>query len=111
MKRIRYKIAKILVNLANKINGRDDLSRYPYFRPIDTHIDGIGGKHSSAAYSYEFLKSLIEQDGPDGFGATATIQWLIGEEGWLDVEEMQPKELRRMFAMSGLDIEVPDDNL
>ena len=68
-------------------------------------MEGIGHKYACGAYSYEGLKSLVEQDGPEGFGATCTVAWLIGEDGWKDVADMDPIEARRELAMSGIDLD------
>lgn len=106
MSKILYKLANVLVTVANKIveNG-DSLHRHPYYRPVDTYMPGIGHEFACGAYSYEHLKSLVEQDGPNGFGATATIKWLIGEDGWVKTEDMDPTELRRTLAINGIDVE------
>ena len=107
---IKYKTAEILVLLANKLTNKPDSPRHvPLFRPVDQLMPGIGHKYACGAYSYEGLKSLVEQDGPDGFGASCTVAWLIGEEGWQDVADMNPTDLRRTLAMSGLDMEDSDD--
>lgn len=104
--KIRYKVAKGLVWAANRLMKDKNLPGYwPYYRPIDTYMEGIGHEFSCGAYSYEGLKSLVEQDGPEGFGARATIKWLIGIEGWKKIEDMSPREVRRTFAMSGIDME------
>jgi len=105
---IKRKTAETLVRIANRLVKGRELSHHPYYRPIDTYMPGIGHKYSCGAYSYEHLKSLVEQDGPDGFGARATVKWLIGKEGWKDTADMSPTELRRTLAMSGIDV---DDNL
>lgn len=104
--RIRLKLAYKMLGLANLIYPHSGQPGYkPLFRPIDTCMEGIGHKFSCGAYSYEGLKSLVEQDGPDGFGAKATVKWLIGTEGWKNVSDMSQKELRRNLAMSGIDME------
>lgn len=106
MQRLKFNLFVLLVKLANLlVKAPDSPHRYPYYRPIDTYIPGIGHKYSCGAYSYEGLKSLVEQDGPEGFGATATVKWLISEEGWKDVADMSPRELRRTLAMSGIDLD------
>jgi hypothetical protein len=102
----RIKLADMLVALANKIVKNQNLPiHHPYYRAVDRYIPGIGHEFSCGAYSYEGLKSLVEQDGPDGFGATATVKWLIGEEGWVKTEDMDPTELRRTLAVNGIDID------
>lgn len=106
MSKIQYRLAEFLVTMANRLIANDNSPRRkPYYRPVDTYIPGIGHEFSCSAYSYEHLKSLVEQDGPNGFGATATIKWLISEEGWVKAEDMDPIELRRALAMNGIDIE------
>lgn len=96
MNRWRYKIAERLVGLANALVWSHNSPGYnPKFRPIDTSMPGIGTKHSCSAYSYEGLKSLVEQDGPDGFGATATVAWLLSEDGW---EDITPENAERITA-------------
>lgn len=109
----RHRIAAALVWLANRLVSVPDLPyQAQYYRPIDTHMPGIGHEFACGAYSYEGLKSLVEQDGPDGFGTHATIKWLIGVEGWQKVKDMEPRELRRLLAMSGVDIDgdLPGEN-
>lgn len=102
----RYRLSKALVWVANRLVHNLDLPhKAPYYRPVDTYMPGIGHKYSCGAYSYEGLKSLVEQDGPKGFGARATVKWLIGEDGWRDVADIDPKQLRRELAMSGIDME------
>jgi len=106
MSNYRRKIASGLVRLANMLVSKPDSPhRQPYYRPVDTPMSGLGHEMACGAYSYEHLKSLVEQDGPDGFGATATIKWLIGSEGWVKVKDMEPRELRRTLAMSGIDLD------
>lgn len=105
MSKLQNKLARCLVAIANHLIKKNQLSHYPVYRPVDTYIPGIGHKYSCGAYSYEHLKSLVEQDGPDGFGATATIAWLISEDGWREVSDMDETELRRTLAMSGIDTE------
>lgn len=79
----RYKLSRALLWLANIIHGSDVPTSWPPYRAVDSKtLMDLGTEHSCDAYSYEHLKSLVEQDGPDGFGATATIAWLISEEGW-----------------------------
>lgn len=110
---IRWKLARFLVRLANVLaSSTDTPTAKPHFRPVDTHMPGVGHEFACGAYSYEGLKSLVEQDGPDGFGAKATVKWLIGKEGWKKVEDMEPRELRRSLAMSGIDIDgdLPGEN-
>ena len=110
MDKLKYSIADKLVYLANRIvSSPSSLHRSPYYRPVDTCMPGIGHEFSCGAYSYEHLKSLVEQDGPEGFGATCTVAWLIGKGGWQNVADMDPKELRRSLAMSGIDIEEVDN--
>lgn len=106
--KFRSKIAVFLVNIANLLvysKHPTGPSHYPYYRPVDTYMPGIGHKYSCGAYSYEGLKGLVEQDGPEGFGASATVKWLIGIEGWKDVADMDPTQLRRELAMTGIDME------
>lgn len=95
--RTKSKLAFIFLWLANFVDNPfskqlpNTPHHTPYFRPIDTVMPGIGdGKWDSGAYSYEGLKSLVEQDGPEGFGATMTVNWLL-------------------FDKSGI-IEITDDN-
>lgn len=100
--RVKHRMAKLLVRAANTlVNNMDTPSPKPYYRPVDTHMPGIGHQHSCGAYSYEFLESLVEQDGPDGFGATATIKWLLSDEGWVSLENMPLADIKATFAADG----------
>jgi hypothetical protein len=95
-------LAERLVWVANWIVRNNDTPQpRPYYRPVDTHMPGIGHEWSCGAYSYEGLKSLVEQDGPDGFGATATVKWFIGKEGWQSLEGMPLADIKAMFAQDG----------
>jgi hypothetical protein len=106
--RIKYWFAERLVWWANRlVRNCISLQCDPYYRPVDTHMQGIGHQWSCGAYSYEFLKSLVEQDGPDGFGATATIKWLIGTEGWKSFGDMSLADIKADFAASGFDLSPP----
>lgn len=107
MSKFKHKLAEKLVWLANRLirNTNQPPAFWPLYRPVDSPMPGIGHKYACAAYSYEGLKSLVEQDGPNGFGASVTVKWLISEEDWKDVADMDPTELRRTLAMSGLDME------
>lgn len=107
MNKLRYRMAEKLVQLANYIYPKSaGLSHFPNYRQIDGPNETItGSKWPCAAYSYEMLKSLVEQDGPDGFGATATIAWLIGDEGWKDITADNIDEVRRSLAISGIDLD------
>lgn len=95
--KIRWSIPRAFLYLANKTYPRGRLIHYPAYRAVDQHLDGVGGEHSCGAYSYEYLESLVEQDGPDGFGATATIAWLIGEDGWININEDNAEEVVAMI--------------
>jgi len=108
--RQRYKLAEHLVCVANwLVRNNDTPQKRPYYRPVDTHIAGIGHEWACGAYSYEGLKSLVEQDGPDGFGATATVKWLIGTEGWHSLEGMPLADIKAMFAVDGtFDLSPPE---
>jgi hypothetical protein len=104
MNKYRSKVAKALVWLANwLVKYGDTPSVWPLYRPVDSAAPGE--KWACGAYSLEGLRSLVEQDGPDGFGARATVKWLIGDEGWRSVADMDLTELRRTLAMSGIDMD------
>lgn len=103
MIKLRYRIASYFLWLANFVYPKENPGYFPHFRAVDSGIEGIGHKFAAACYSYEHLKSLVEQDGPEGFGATATIKWLIGEEGWVSTEDIEPKELQRLLAVNGIE--------
>ncbi|GAA2418371.1 hypothetical protein [Mycolicibacterium llatzerense] len=105
---MRRRIARTLVWLANQlVRGDDSPAVWPLYRPVDTHIAGIGDhEFACGAYSYEHLKSLVEQDGPDGFGSTATIRWLISPEGWEPLEDMPLADLKALFATSGMGVQL-----
>lgn len=107
MERLRHKTAKRLVAVANwLVNTGFTPTHHPYYRSIDSPDEALtGSKNACAAYSYEGLKSLVEQDGPDGFGATATVKWLISDEGWEEIGPDNINEVRRMFAMNGIDMD------
>lgn len=107
---LRHRFSAGLVRLACWIEKPRSNSPYepqvwPYYRPVDTYMPGIGHKYSCGAYSYEGLKRLVEQDGPDGFGATATVKWLVSEDGWQDLAGMTMGEIRREFAVGGIDMD------
>lgn len=100
--RLQFRTANALVWAANMlVRNRDLPQQWPYYRPVDTHMPGIGHQWSCGAYSYEGLKSLVEQDGPDGFGATATVAWLIGTEGWKSLADMSWADIKADFAADG----------
>jgi hypothetical protein len=108
MEKLKYKLSLKLVWLANLlVNDKGSTpATWPRFRAVDSPDEALtGSKYACAAYSYEGLKSLTEQDGPNGFGATATIKWLISDEGWKDTSDMSMNEIRRDLAMSGIDLE------
>jgi hypothetical protein len=105
---MRYRLAEILVGAANWIvRNNDTPQKRPYYRPVDTHMQDIGHEWACGAYSYEGLKSLVEQDGPEGFGATATVKWLIGTEGWKSLADMSLADIKADFAASGFDLSPP----
>jgi hypothetical protein len=107
---LRWKLAERLVWAANRLVRNLDTAARPHYRPVDTHMPGIGHEFSCGAYSYEGLKSLVEQDGPDGFGATATVKWLIGKEGWVSFEGMPLADIKATFAEDGtFDLSPPKD--
>lgn len=106
MGKLRFKISRGLVWFANRLVKGQLLSQWPYYRPVDSSDPELtGSKYACSAYSYEGLKSLTEQDGPNGFGTTATIKWLISDEGWKDFADMSIKEIRRELAKSGIDLD------
>lgn len=106
--RARLRAAAALVGLANWLVRQNDTpTKHPYYRPIDTHMPGIGHEWVCGAYSYEGLLSLVEQDGPDGFGASCTVKWLIGTEGWKLLEDMSFADIKADFAASGFDLSPP----
>jgi len=82
-RRFMYRVSRGFLWLANWAYGNDGPTISPHYRGVDSKtLMNLGTEHSCDAYSYEHIKSLIEQDGPDGFGATAPLSWLISEEGW-----------------------------
>lgn len=115
----RSSLAHKLVWVANRlVKPKTETLTYnfwPKFRPIDQDIKREGSyaahKYACGAYSYEHLKSYSEQDGPDGACAKTTVKDFISEKGWKDVADIDPKELRRSFAMSGIDMEDADDGI
>jgi hypothetical protein len=109
--RRRFKAADTLVALANWIIRKwtdQTPAVWPRYRPVDTHIPGIGDhEFACAAYSYENLKSGVEQDGPDGYGATQTVKSLISAEGWESLEGMSMADLKATFAADGIGLSPP----
>ena len=114
----RYKVAYKLVWLANRLvrppESQWSYNHWPKFRPIDQSIEPQGSyqpdhKYTCGAYSWEHLKSGVEQDGPYGYGAKETIKQMLSADGWQDLSELSPREITRSFAMSGLDAEFPDE--
>src|SRR5262249_37155519 len=83
LRRARLRTADVLVALANRLIRKWTCQApavWPLYRPVDIAMPEItGSKWQSGAYSYEHLRSLVEQDGPDGFGATATVRWLLSD--------------------------------
>ena len=62
---------------------------YPRFRAIDTkHLNNLGTEHTCDAYSYEGLKSLVDQGDGD-----ETIARFISEEGWVNITDDNAKEM------------------
>lgn len=108
--RYRHKLADRLVWVANElVRGSGTPQYWPVYRSVDAYMPGIGHEFSCGAYSYEGLKSLVEQDGPDGFGATATVKWLIGKEGWMSFEGMSLADIKAAFAADGtFDLSPPE---
>lgn len=106
--RRRLAAASALVAFANRLARKwtdQTPTVWPLYRAVDTHIPGIGDhKHACAAYSYEGLKALVEQDGPDGFGATATVRWLISDEGWQSFDGMSLADIKATFAANDMEV-------
>lgn len=104
----KYWLAERLIWAANRlVRNCLSLQYDPHYRPVDTDMPGLDHEWSCGAYSYEFLKSLVEQDGPDGFGATATVKWLIGADGWKALADMSWADIKADFAASGFDLSPP----
>lgn len=108
--KIVYRISQGLVWIANQLieyGTPTSPSYYPLYRPVDTVAPNE--KWACGAYSLEGLRSFVEQDGPNGFGATATVKWLISDEGWKSFNDMTMNEVRRELAMIGIDMEDEDE--
>lgn len=104
---IPYKIETGLVSLANKMDrARDDYpGKYnPKYRAIEQQIEGIGGKHSCGAYSYEHLQSMIKQYKGDGL-PVPTLEEFLSEDGWIDLEE-HPDEIQPMLDQINKGVEL-----
>lgn len=95
-----YKTQLGLIWLANHLE-RDRLTNWPPYRRVDgKHLMNLGTKHSCDAYSYEHLKSLVEQDGPDGYGATMTVKQLLSEDGWVELTSDNAEEMHQLIEKS-----------
>ena len=112
MSKYRTKLAYFLVEVANQLvrplPKEYSYNYWPKFRPIDQDIKRRGSykghEFACGAYSYEHLVSLTEQDGPKGFGATATVAWLIGDEGWEDIADLKNEDGTSMSAQEAADM-------
>lgn len=106
LSRTRYRAASATLRLANFIDnprGRDfptNPGHYPRFRPIDTKtLMHLGTKHSCDAYSYEGLKSLVEQYKNDGL-PDVTVAHLISEDGWIEINDDNAGEITKLINES-----------
>ena len=112
MSKYRSKLAYFLVEIANQLvrplPREYGYNHWPKFRPIDQEMKHRGSykghKYSCGAYSHEHLQSLVEQDGPNGFGATATVKWLIGVEGWQDISDLNHEDGTPYTAQESADM-------
>lgn len=91
----RARIPYIFLWVANKTSVNSPTYK-PQFRAIDQHIDGIGGKHSCGAYSYEHIISFIDQYKNDGL-PEPLLKDLISEDGWIEIGDDNADEIVSMI--------------
>jgi hypothetical protein len=102
--KLKYRLANYLVWVANNLvrsSVATSPGRYPLYRPVDQTLPG---KNQCGAYSLEGLESLVKQDGPNGFGATATVKWLIGDEGWVNLADLKHEDGTPYTAQESADM-------
>ena len=94
----RSKLAYYLVEVANQLvrppKRELKYNYWPKFRPIDEEIKKRGSyhpdhKYTVGAYSWEHLKSGVEQDGPNGYGAKETVKQLLSADGWVSLSDLK----------------------
>ncbi len=84
----RNKLQWGLVWLANRLETDKGLTNWPPFRRVDgKHLNNLGTKHSCDAYSYEHIKSLIDQ------GDDQLLSRFISEDGWVDITDANAEEM------------------
>jgi hypothetical protein len=92
---VRGRIPYMFLWLANK-TATNSPSHKPQFRAIDQSLKGIGTEHSCGAYSYEHIKSYIDQRKGDGL-PPPLLSDLISEDGWISVEDIGAEKFLDMI--------------
>lgn len=94
--RSKNKLQWALVWLANRLESRRSTpTHWPPFRRVDgKDLDNLGTKHSCDAYSYEHIKSMIDQ------GDDQLLSRFISEEGWVDITKDNADEMADLINNS-----------